>query len=79
MLAGYLITVLVYIITLPISVVAALCILLGQLFDSIGKTIIPRFGPVEDIVFFITHGMTKKELNEEMKRQQEEVMNELKK
>ena len=79
MLAGYLITVLVYIITLPISVVAALCILLGHLFDSIGKTILPRFGPVEDIVFFITHGMTKKELNEEMKRKEEEMMNELKK
>ena len=78
MLTGYLITVLVYIITLPLSIVAALCLLLGQMFDSIGKTILPRFGPVEDIVFFVTHGMTKKEFNEEMKRQQKEVINMLK-
>lgn len=42
-LAGYLIIVLVYIITLPLSIVAALCLFLGQVFDCIGKTILPRF------------------------------------
>ena len=51
-LTGYLIIVLVYIITLPLSIVAALCLFLGQMFDCIGKTILPRFGPVEDISFF---------------------------
>ena len=77
-LAGYLIIVLVYIITLPLSIVAALCLFLGQMFDCIVKTILPRFGPVEDISFFVTHWITKKKFNEEMKRQNEEVINKLK-
>ena len=72
----FLMLAIVYIILLPFIIVAVLANYTGQVFDNISKTLTPNFTYLNDNLFAIQNGCTKKELDAEMRQLREQIASE---
>lgn len=73
---GFIMLVIVYLILLPCIIVAVLANYIGQVFDNISKTLTPDFTYLNDNIFAIQNGCTKKEFDAEMRQLREQIASE---